>query len=479
MIDLKSGYWAGTAESFQFALEANAKAMESAIADDFQSESLLTVDGSVGVVHIHGPLIDGNAGFLSMFGVTGYNDIREALVEAVSNPKIKTIMLDVNSGGGQVAGVDDLSAFIKQVSAIKPVTTFADGMMASAAYWLGSAGSHITSSQTAVVGSIGVLTRHTEYSQADAKDGVKTTIIRAGKYKALANSVEPLSADARAEIQSQVNDIYDIFIGRVADNRGTSTVVADTQMGQGREFLGKRALTAGLVDDIGTYESALGKARAMAGLIEQSNPTSKGGSKQEGQTQMKKKATLNEQQLAAVASGASVEAVLQAAQEAAAAALEAAEAGPGDESEEQGSEAPAEEAPAEQPDAAAERPDLVAYLKGDIAAKDAALIDAKVKISQLEASITEMKATHEGLLAIARDSVGKMKVALGGSAEAAAAMSASEILAAHSEVSTVFKSKFKVGGVAATAPTAEEEREAAPAVNPVFAALVQAAKQAK
>lgn len=478
MIDLKSGYWAGTAESFQFALEANAKAMEAAIGEDFQAESLLTVDGSVGVVHIHGPLIDGNAGFLSMFGVTGYNDIREALVEAVSSPKVKTIMLDVNSGGGQVAGVDDLSAFIKQVSAIKPVTTFADGMMASAAYWLGSAGSHITSSQTAVVGSIGVLTRHTEYSQADAKDGVKTTIIRAGKYKALANSIEPLSAEARAEIQSQVNDIYDIFIGRVADNRGTSTVVADTQMGQGREFLGKRALTAGLVDDIGTYESALAKARAMAGLIEQSNPGGKAGSKQEGQTQMKKKATLNEQQLAAVASGASVEAVLQAAQEAAAAALEAAEAGPGDESEEQPAEAPAEDAP-EQPDAAADRPDLVAYLKSDIASKDAALIDAKVKISQLEASITEMKATHEGLLAIARDSVGKMKVALGGSSEAAAAMSASEILAAHSEVSTVFKSKFKVGGVAATAPTAEEEREAAPVVNPVFAALVQAAKQAK
>ena len=195
---------------------------------------------------------------------------------------------------------------------------------------------------------------------------------------------------------------------------------------------------------------------------------------------MKKKATLNEQQLAAVASGASVEAVLQAAQDAAAAALEAAEAGPGDESEEQQEQqeqAPAEDAP-EQPDAASERPDLVAYLKSDIASKDAALIDAKVKISQLEASITEMKATHEGLLSIARDSVGKMKVALGGSADAAAAMSATEILAAHSEVSTVFKNKFKVGGVAATAPTAESKEEA-PVVNPVFAALVQAAKQAK
>ena len=477
MIDLNSSYWAGTSESLQFAYEANQKAMQAATGVDMPpSESLLTVADSVGVVHVHGPLVDGNAGFLSFFGVTGYNDIREALVEAVANPKVKTIMLDVNSGGGQVSGVDDLSAFIKQVSAIKPVSTFADGMMASAAYWLGSAGTTITASQTALVGSVGVLTSHTEYSQMDAKEGVKTTIIRAGKYKALANSVEPLSLEARTEMQSQVNDIYDIFVSRIADNRGVSTVVADTQMGQGREFLGKKALTAGLVDQIGTYESALMKAQAMAGMIEQSKPT-KSGQKQEGQTQMKKKATLSEQQIAAVASGATVEAVLHAAQEAAEAALAAAGGEPEQEPDPVEEQPSQEETPA--PEASIEKPDLVAYLKADLAAKDNALIEAKVELSQLKASIADIKSCHDGLLAIARDSVGKMKVALGGSAEACLTMSATEVLAAHGETAVVFKNKFKVGGVAATAPTADEEAPAKAVVHPMFAALVQAAKQAK
>lgn len=484
MIDLKSSYWAGTPETFEFALSAHNKTFEAVkLNDEMPEASLLSVQGSVGVVRIAGPLVDGSAGWMSFFGVTGYNDIREAVVKALADPKVKTIMLDVNSGGGQVSGVDDLSSLLRQASAIKPITTFADGMMASAAYWLGSSGSHLTASKTAIVGSIGVLSKHTEYSQADAKEGIKSTIVRAGRYKALANSVEPLSAEARAEIQQQANDIYEIFITRVAENRGVSTVVADAQMGQGREFLGKRALEAGLVDEIGTYESALARAQALADNLEGARSTQ---SKSKEGSRTMPKATLTPQQLAAIASGAQIDAALETAEDAvnsaaeAAAAL-AAETQTDDKSAtEQAGETVEDEAGATESQAnaaptAANESGLVAYLQSQVAAKDADLLKANIELDKLRNQVTEASATHEGLLAIARDSVGKMKVALGGSAEAAAAMSAVEVLAAHAETSEVFKTKFKVGGVAATATTETEKRPAA-LVDPMFASLVKAAK---
>lgn len=476
MIDLKSSYWAGTPETFEHALNAQAKTFEAVkLSDEMQQPSLLNVEGNVGVVRIAGPLVDGSAGWMSFFGVTGYNDIREAVIQALSDPKVKTIMLDINSGGGQVSGVDDLSGLLKQASAIKPITTFADGMMASAAYWLGSSGSHITASQTAIVGSIGVLSKHTEYSQADAKEGIKTTIVRAGRYKALANSVEPLTAEARAEIQQQANDIYEIFINRVADNRGVSAVVADTQMGQGREFLGKRSLAAGLVDEIGTYESALARAQAMASALDGANslPKDKKGSN------MKPKATLTPQQLAAIASGAPLDAALESAEAVADAALAAAAEETNEEVE--AAEGVADEAAegaeaSVEPEAAKADTGLVAYLQSQVAAKDADLLKANIELDKLRAQMAEANATHQGLLAIARDSVGKMKVALGGSADAAAAMSATEVLAAHAETADVFKTKFKVGGVAATATTETEKKPVAALVDPLFASLVKAAK---
>lgn len=478
MIDLKSSYWAGTPETFEFALSAHTKAFESAKpTDEMSAPSLLSVEGSVGVVRIAGPLVDGNAGWMSFFGVTGYNDIREAVVKALADPKVKTILLDVNSGGGQVSGVDDLSALLRQASAIKPITTFTDGMMASAAYWLGSSGSHITGSKTSIVGSIGVLSKHTEYSQADAKEGIKTTIVRAGRYKALANSVEPLTAEARAEIQSQANDIYEIFINRVAENRGVSAVVADTQMGQGREFLGKRAKEAGLVDEIGTYESALARAQALADSLDGARSTP---SKIKEGSRTMSKATLTPQQLAAIASGASIDAALESVDAAAQAAIDAAASAaiastdPAVETEKDEAAAAASAAAADP--APATDTGLVAYLQTQVAAKDADLLKANIELDKLRSQLTEAKATHDGLLAIARDSVGKMKVALGGSADAAAAMSATEVLAAHAETVDVFKTKFKVGGVAATATTEAEKKPVAALVDPLFASLVKAAK---
>lgn len=215
----------------------------------------------VGVVTIAGPLIAGNAGFMAYFGVTGYGDIRQALTEAASDMDAKSIMLHVSSGGGQVDGCEDLAAFMRMVGKIKPMTTYADGAMCSAAYWAGSHGLHISTNQTSTVGSLGVVMVHMDRSEQFKQEGIKPTVIRAGKYKQLSNSVEPLSAEAKAELEEMAQTIYKVFITAVSQNRKVPYGVADQQMGQGREFLGRAAMSAGLVDALFTYEQALAYAK--------------------------------------------------------------------------------------------------------------------------------------------------------------------------------------------------------------------------
>jgi signal peptide peptidase SppA len=254
--------WAGTQEAFDFLLVAMESAYQIVEAragakdNPFELPPLLEARDGVGIVAVKGPLVAGSAGFMRLFGVTGYADIRDALVEAVADRSVKSIMLDVSSGGGAVEGADEASRFVSQVSAMKPVLTYASGGMASAAYWVGSAAQRRLASQTSVVGSIGTMATHIEYSKQLEKDGVGATIIRSGKWKALANSIEPLSAEGKAQLQSMVDDMNQIFESRVAANLGISAKAVHDRMGQGRVFLGARALDVGLIDGLASYQEA-------------------------------------------------------------------------------------------------------------------------------------------------------------------------------------------------------------------------------
>jgi capsid assembly protease len=252
--------WAGTQEALDLVLQASAEAVKlqaaRAGADPFELPPLVAIQDGVGVVDIKGPLISGSAGFMRLFGITGYSDIQEALGEVMSSSKVKSILLSVASGGGAVAGADETSLFIRRVSAVKPVFTYAGGNMASAALWLGSAGIKRYASATSIVGSLGVLLTHVERSEGMKKDGYGVTVMRSGKYKALANSLEPLSDLAKQELQAQVDGLNDIFEARIAENYGVSARTVSERMGQGREFLGTAAVKAGLLEGIASFDEA-------------------------------------------------------------------------------------------------------------------------------------------------------------------------------------------------------------------------------
>lgn len=193
-------------------------------------------------------------------GGTSSELIRKDLEAALRDRSVSAIMLDIESPGGSVDGTAALSDFIFQSRGQKPIIAFANGMMASAAYWIGSAADMIIATEDAMVGSIGVAMTHVENSEAAKKAGVVRTEIFAGKYKRIATGSQPLSEDGKAYLQGMVDHFYGMFIDSVARNRGVS-VEAALKMADGKEFIGKQALEVGLVDLIGTRETALGKAK--------------------------------------------------------------------------------------------------------------------------------------------------------------------------------------------------------------------------
>ena len=470
-------FWCGTAESYNAVVSGLQRAQErEAFAGDMPSkdvDSIWAKQDGLGIIEVSGSLTSGSTGYFGrLFGVLGYDDIRQALSEAAVDPEVKTIFLSISSGGGSVSGVDDLAKYVSKLAALKPVAVYTDSMMASAAYWLAAGATAIYAGPTAVVGSIGVLSVHTERSAQLKEDGIAVTVVRAGRYKALANSVEPLTEEALAEVQGQVNDVYDVFISHVAASRDVTVSTADTEMGQGREFLGKRALAAGLVDKIVTYEQAILAAKKL----DKTSGSSNNSPKPKGQT-MKLKAQLTESQLAALAAGATL-ASLGVGEEILDVPAPVADVAATEVPAPQAVAAPAPEAVAATEATAqtvtepvAEMPTALSMLTAQLATASDALVASKVETATLKAQVETQKVTHDSLLAIARAAVGKMSVALGGNAEASASMDAVSVVAEYARVTETFNTKFKVGGVAATAQASEKRT----VVSPLQAAMIQAA----
>ena len=254
--------WLGTEESFEAYQAAVTKLASAGSLDDDGLPSLLEVQGDVAIVHAAGPLIEGHAGFLRYFGVTGYADLEDAGIAAVSNPDVKAIVLSVRTNGGHVHGVQDASALFTAIDQVKPVVTHTPSDMKSAGMWFGASARRIFGAPTSESGSIGVLAIHAERAKALAEAGIKVTVVRAGSSKALANPYEPLSAKAEAAMQEGVDYMHGLFKAHIAERRGMSAGKIE-KVGQGQTFIGQQAVDAGLIDEVGSLADAISYARGQ------------------------------------------------------------------------------------------------------------------------------------------------------------------------------------------------------------------------
>jgi signal peptide peptidase SppA len=217
----------------------------------------------VAIIPVSGPISKQSDLFSFLFGGSSIADLEEVFQTAMNDPAVDAVVLDIDSPGGTIGGLDAFSSMVFQDRATKPVVAFANGLMASAAYWIGSAAEAIVADRTAEIGSIGVLMVHYDFSENDRQYGLKRTFLTAGKYKALGNDAEPLSQEARDVFQAELGHLYSIFIDAVARNRDVDAETVQADMADGRIFIGDQAVQAGLVDTIGTMDTAISLARSM------------------------------------------------------------------------------------------------------------------------------------------------------------------------------------------------------------------------
>lgn len=177
----------------------------------------------------------------------------------VNNDRIDAIVLDVDSPGGSVSGVEELATEIYEARGTKPITAVANSLMASAAYWIASSADEIVASPSGKLGSIGVLAAHEDRSKMYEKMGVDVSLVSAGKYKAENNPFEPLSDEGRAEIQKRVDESYDMFVSAVARNRGVLVDTVRNGFGEGRVVGAKEAVALGMADSIATLDDVVNR----------------------------------------------------------------------------------------------------------------------------------------------------------------------------------------------------------------------------
>ncbi|MCL6455737.1 MAG: S49 family peptidase, partial [Ralstonia pickettii] len=216
-------------------------------------------NGSIAVLPMYGVVTQrGNmADDISGPGSMSTQMFSQSLRSALADDSVDAILMDIDSPGGSVYGVQELADEIYQARGQKPVVAIANSLAASAAYWLGSAASEFYVTPGGEVGSIGVWSAHEDWSKALAEAGITTTLISAGKFKTEGNPYGPLSADAQAFMQSRVDDYYGAFTKAVARQRGVPVATVRDGMGQGRVLGAQAAKEAGMVDDIATFDDVI------------------------------------------------------------------------------------------------------------------------------------------------------------------------------------------------------------------------------
>jgi len=219
------------------------------------SRNQIDVVNGVAIIPVHGPLSKRSGIFDDFFGFTSYELLSEQLQEALDDSDVNSILLDIDSPGGEVAGLFDLCDEIYAARKIKPVWASANEEAYSAAYAIASSAEKLFVTRTGGVGSIGVIASSTDQSIFDQKLGVKFTTVFAGSRKNDFNPHEPITSEAVNVLQTEVNRLYDMFVKLVARNRKVAANdIRNTEAGL---FFGPDCVTAGLADDIITMPQVL------------------------------------------------------------------------------------------------------------------------------------------------------------------------------------------------------------------------------
>lgn len=214
------------------------------------AQTVRTRDG-VAVIPITGPIFRYANLFTEVSGASSIEIFARDLRTALDDPNVHAIVLEINSPGGQVDGINEAANMIRAGTAEKPIVAYVSGMGASAGYWLASAAGELVIDDTAQVGSIGVVT--TVMRKKSPRSGEPDSVEIVSSQSP--NKRPDIDTDAgRAELQARIDAIASVFIDAVAEFRGVDAATVVEEFGAGGVKVGRAAVAARMADRNGSLE---------------------------------------------------------------------------------------------------------------------------------------------------------------------------------------------------------------------------------
>lgn len=224
---------------------------------------LYRVADGLGMVQVAGPMQK----FDSKFGGTNTVRTRRALRAMAADKDVEAGFLLIDSGGGTLAGTEELGEEVRRFASMKPIAAHADDLMASAALWIGAQASRVTANPTAMVGSIGAVSVVYDTSGKAEADGIKVHVLASRGAEALKGGGTPgapITDEHLAHWQGLVDATNEHFLSALAAGRAMP-LERVRELATGRVWMAEEARTLGLIDAVETAEQS---ASAVLGMAE-------------------------------------------------------------------------------------------------------------------------------------------------------------------------------------------------------------------
>jgi protease IV len=191
------------------------------------------------------------------------DDMRAAFQQARDDSRVKGIVLEIDSPGGEVTASDAIYSALAKTRARKPVVVYMDSLAASGGYYVSCGGKFLMANETTITGSIGVIIQTLNYEQLLNKVGLASVVFKSGKFKDMLNGARPITPEERELVQSFIMKTYDKFLGIVAKERNLPADLLRNTIADGRILSGKDAFEHKLIDGLGELDDAFGKAKEL------------------------------------------------------------------------------------------------------------------------------------------------------------------------------------------------------------------------
>lgn len=232
------------------------EAVEAQLGRKLEYTRTVTERGGVATIPVDGPIFRKANLFTAMSGATSLEVLAKDFHAALHNPQVRSILLAIDSPGGEATGVHEFAQLIYAARGQKPIVAYVEGLGASAAYWIASACDEVVCDATAMLGSIGVVAAMDGGEDPDTITFVST--------QSPNKRPDLQTGEGKAQIQALIDATADVFIADVARNRGVSPDAVVERFGAGGLKVGADAVEAGLADRLGSYEQTLAELQGGA-----------------------------------------------------------------------------------------------------------------------------------------------------------------------------------------------------------------------